>query len=96
MEEDKKGIKDWLKEQEEKQRGPVNTALGAQVREILSNAGITGLQVDENGEITGQTSKLHMYPTTTYLKCIQLVVKDGKIIIDATITSEHENTGSVI
>jgi len=86
----------WIKEQEEKQRGLVNAALGAQVRAILENAGITGLRVDKSGIITGQTSKLHIYPTTTYLSDIRLVVKGGKIIIDAAATNEHENIGSVI
>ncbi len=92
----KSNIEDRIEETVKKQELAVANVLGAQVIDLLHKAGVQNLQVDKDGQISGETNEVYVYPTTTSLSNIHLALENGNIMIRAVITGNCENTGSVI
>lgn len=84
-------------EEEKTERLSVDQILAMQVRKILWEAGISGIQAEEDGSLTATyTNKL--WPSSTEVKNLRIEVDDGnnKILIKGEFGETRDNIGSII
>jgi len=67
-----------------------------QLLELYRQAGIQDIHLEKDGSISGETDRLYYYPTTSYVKGVSIGIRDGKIMIDGTITKSVTNSGAII
>lgn len=75
----------------------VDEVLSIQLREILNQAGISGLYVEEDGSLSGSyVNKL--WPSITEIKNIKVVIneRNNRIELKCETGETRENTGAII
>lgn len=70
--------------------------LGRQVIDLLYQAGISNLSLDDEGSVCGSMQVVRGLPATDYIRGLTIRIKEDKIVIDGKIVESIEDIGKVI